>query len=302
MNAPANQMTANQQMTASKRDFVEQIRSPDQQTKLATYLPMDISAARFTEVVVWAVQQNPDLVKPSTDKTSLFLACQRAAQDGLLPDGREGALVMYSGKVQWQPMIRGLRKRLADAGFDLRAECVYEGDEFDYQLGDEPFINHKAPKLGSGIKRGACIGAYAIATNLKTGEKYREVMDIDQLNAVASVSRSSTGPWKGPFADEMRRKTVGKRLIKSLPIGDNRRLQELIDRDNEDYDLERPAKPAPSATAAAVQAAVRGERQQPPAQPERQPEQASNVIDGEYSHVEGNGDGNGDDFDDPLAN
>lgn len=297
MNAPANQMTANQQMTAAKRDFVEQIRSPDQQTKLATYLPMDISAARFTEVVVWAVQQNPDLVKPTTDKTSLFLACQRAAQDGLLPDGREGALVMYSGKVQWQPMIRGLRKRLADANFDIRAECVYDGDEFDYQLGDEPFINHKAPRLGSGVKRGDVIGAYAIATNLNTGEKYREVMDIDQLNAVAAVSRSGTGgPWKGPFKTEMYRKTVAKRLIKSLPIGDNRRLQELIDRDNEDYDLDRAAKPSPSATAAAVQAVVRGERQAPPAQPEREPEPANNVIDGEYSPVEG------DDFDDPLAN
>jgi recombination protein RecT len=297
MNTPANQMTV------SKREFVEQIRAPGQQTKLATCLPPDISAARFTEVVVWAVQQNPELVKPSTDKTSLFLACQRAAQDGLLPDGREGALVMYGSKVQWQPMIRGLRKRLADAGFDLRAECVYDGDEFDYQLGDDPYITHRAPKLGSGVKRGDVIGAYAIATNLATGEKYREVMDLDQLNAVAAVSRSgASGPWKGPFKTEMYRKTVGKRLIKSLPIGDNRRLQELIDRDNEQFDLERPAKPAPSAAATAVQAAVRGERQPQQAQPEREPE--DRVFEGEFSHVgeEGNGDGSGDDFDDPLAN
>uniref|UniRef100_UPI00195373C4 recombinase RecT n=1 Tax=Klebsiella aerogenes TaxID=548 RepID=UPI00195373C4 len=35
---------------------------------------------------------------------------------GLLPDGREGAIVEFSGKAQWMPMIGGLRKKVRNSG------------------------------------------------------------------------------------------------------------------------------------------------------------------------------------------
>ena len=249
MNAPAS--TA---VTVTPTDkFHSVITGPAYQSKFQSMLPADVNVDRFTAVVLRAVQEDPKLLDPTTDKPSLFLACQRAAQDGLLPDKREGALVMYGNKVQWQPMIGGLRKKLAEAGFDLRAEIVYENDLFDYDLGDNPGITHKAPRLGQ--DRGPVIGAYAIATNLETGAKYREVMDVAALDAVAAVSRSGgSGPWKGPFRTEMQRKTVARRLIKSLPI-DDRSLKDLIERDNEQYDVSTPTQ---SAAAKAVQDAVRG--------------------------------------------
>lgn len=229
------------------------------QRKFKDTLPPDVNVDRFTAVVLRAVQEDPSLLAASTDKTSLFLACQKAAQDGLLPDRREGALVMYGNKVQWQPMIGGLRKRLAGAGFDLRAEVVYKNDTFDYDLGDSPSITHKAPPLGT--ERGPVIGAYAIATNLLTGEKYREVMDVLALDAVQAVSKGG-GPWKGPFKTEMQRKTVGRRLIKSLPI-DDRRLMEVLERDNENFDM-GGSKPEPSDTARKVQEAARSTTATPP--------------------------------------
>lgn len=272
-------------LTTTKRDFVSIIKGEEYQEKFHAMLPPDVSPARFTQVVLRAVQEEPKLLDPNTDKASLYLACQRAAQDGLLPDKREGALVMYGNKVSWQPMIGGLRKRLAAAGFDMRAEVVHENDTFDYDLGDNPSITHKAPALGQ--PRGKAIGAYAIATNMTTGEKYREVMSLEQLDAVAAVSRSgSSGPWKGPFKSEMQRKTVAKRLMKSLPI-DDRQLQDIIARDNEQYDVGAPVQRAPSAVASAVQAAARGEPAAAPADEEP-------PIEGEFAHVP-------DDFDDPLA-
>lgn len=249
------------------------IKGPVYQDKFASMLPPDVDLGRFTSVVLRAVQEDPKLLDPTTDKPSLFLACQRAAQDGLLPDKREGALVMYGNKVQWQPMIGGLRKKLAEAGFDLRAEIVYENDLFDYDLGDNPGITHKAPPLGQ--DRGKVIGAYAIATNLETGSKYREVMDVAALDAVAAVSRSgSSGPWKGPFKTEMQRKTVARRLIKSLPI-DDRSLKDLIERDNEQYAVSLPAQ---SSAAKAVQDAVRGATAATPAR--------EDAIEGEYTLTE----------------
>lgn len=228
-----------------------------QPERFASLLPPDVNIEKFCAVIKRGLQQNPTLM--NADLPSLILSCQNAAQDGLLPDGREGALVMYGNKVQWQPMIGGLRKKLADVGFDIRADVVYENDEFDYDLGDDPRITHKAPKLG--VDRGKVIGAYAIATG-PDGSKYREVMDLKQLDAVAAVSRSGQGgPWAGPFRSEMYRKTVAKRLNKSLPLGTSDaaiRLQDAIARDNErNFDLSQQAKPEPSAAARAVQDAAR---------------------------------------------
>src|SRR5271170_7688988 len=69
--------------------------------EFAKGLPSHIPAERFTRVVLTAVAQNPRLLK--ADRASLFTACMRAATDGLLPDGRDGALVTYSTKIgdQW---------------------------------------------------------------------------------------------------------------------------------------------------------------------------------------------------------
>lgn len=260
-----------QQLTIreSTQQLVSVIRGQDYQQKFKEMLPPDVSVERFTAVLVRAVQEDPNLAKPDTNRASLLLACQRAAQDGLIPDKREGALVMYGKDVQWQPMILGLRKILATSGFDIRAEVVHENDHFDYQLGDDARIEHKPPKLGQ--DRGKVIGAYAIATD-RDGRQYRDVMSLAEINQVRAVSRSQNGPWKQWF-NEMAKKTVAKRLIKTLPVT-NDRLRDAINADNEaDIDLDR--RPTASDTARAVQAAASG---QPPAD--------SSVIEGEFQHVD----------------
>lgn len=262
--------------------FALAIRSPDYQQKFKSMLPQDVDVGRFTTVVLRAVQEDPDLLKPTTDKTSLFLACQRAAQDGLIPDKREGALVMYGNKVQWQPMIGGLRKILAKHGFDLRAECVYENDTFDYDLGDDPRITHKAPQLG--VERGKVIGAYAIAKHAD-GRIFREVMSLQQLEDVRAVSRAkNSGPWAGPFRTEMYRKTVGRRLVKQLPLyNDDAQLRSVLESDEAGFDLEQQARPpkAPSDAAQRLQAAARATEPQDTGNPENI---GAGTIDGGNGH------------------
>ena len=241
-------------------------------------LPSDVPVDKFTAVIVRAVQEDPKILE--ADRTSLFLACQRAAQDGLIPDKREGALVVYSvntgsyndpiwiKKVQWQIMIGGMRKRLAVNGFDLRTELVYEHDEFSQDLGDNPIITHKPAQLGT--DRGKVIGAYAIATHVSTGEKYREVMSIDDLNHIREMAKSDK-IWK-THEKEMQRKTVGRRLVKFLPITDSDdRLNSMMDNDNEHFDLD--AKPGPSETAKRVQEATRNTKQVEQKKPDLKPVQ-----------------------------
>jgi recombination protein RecT len=251
--------------------FKQQIHSPSVQQSIEEFLPSSEMQRRFTAVTIRAVQENPDLL--AADRKSLFIACQRAAQDGLMPDGREGAFVIYKTKatvggkevwikkVQYQPMIQGIRKKLAKNGFHLAAEVYYEKDEFSYEKGDTPCIMHKPYLEGDA---GPMKGAYAIATDIETGEKYREHMSLVQLEQVRATSKNPNGGgWKS-FPDEMHRKSPAKRLLKYLPLAETD-IFDIIARDNEQFDLDKPT--GPSQAAKDVQEAIRP-KTEPVAEPE----------------------------------
>jgi recombination protein RecT len=210
------------------------------QTELATALPAHIPVERFNRVVMTAVQGNPKLLE--CNRKSLFNSCMKAAQDGLLPDGREGAIVPYKADAQWLPMIGGLRKKARNSGeiatWDVHA--VYENDTFDFELGDNPFIRHK-PTLN---EKGKLIAVYSIAT-LKSGEISRDVMSVHDVEAVRTKSRGTNTPWADPvFYPEMAKKTVAKRHSKVLPTSTD--LDDLLRRDDVLYDLEGSSDKSPA--------------------------------------------------------
>jgi recombination protein RecT len=275
----------NQQVAVkSKREIATIIESTDYQARIANMLPPDIDRKKFTAVVLRAIQEDPDLRKDNVDKSALLLACQRAAGDGLLPDKREGVIVIRKGKPTWNPMIGGMRKILGKLGYDLRAELVYERDAFDYELGDDPKLSHKPAPLG--VDRGKQIGAYAIITHSATGRKYREVMNMTELNAIKAMGAGG-GPWGGAFASEMYRKAVGRRCFKQVPIVETpenkdalERLNRVLESDNALFDLGK-ADTKPSDAAREVQEAVR--REQDAAADENQD---TGEIEGEAEEVE----------------
>ncbi len=195
-------------------------------------LPAHIPVERFMRVVMTAIQNNPDLLKAS--RKSLFNAAMKAAQDGLLPDGREGAMVPFGGEITWMPMIGGIRKKVRNSGeiatWDVHA--VYEKDAFEFELGDDPFIRHR-PHLGD--DRGDLIAVYSIAT-LKSGEKSRDVMSVSEIEKIRALSKGKNTPWNNlTFYPEMAKKTVARRHSKVLPMSSD--LDDLIRRDDELYDL-----------------------------------------------------------------
>lgn len=210
-------------------------------------LPPGIDPARFTRVVMNAVQNMPELLDGQVERQSVYNACLRAAQLGLMPDKREGAIVIVSEKrkgpngdhwvkvAQFRDMIGGLRKLAAEFGFDLVARSVYSGDLFDYQLGDTESITHKPPALG--VARGDLIGAYAIATRLRDGQKYRLVMDMVAINKRREVAQTKAvwDKWQA----EMGEKTVARSLFKVLPLTDDapdsavERFDRIVTREDE---------------------------------------------------------------------
>lgn len=219
--------------------------------ELKAALPPQIPVDRFIRITVTAVQMNPDLLV--ADRTSLIASTMKAAQDGLLCDGREAVLNVYNTKikdgnqeswikkVQYMPMVEGMLKKVRQSGAtsNIIVEVVHENDEFDYQLGDNPFIKHKPAKKN----RGTIIGAYSIV-KLITDEMSREWMDIDQIMAIMRRSKSQDkdgnpiGPWKTDFS-EMCRKTVFRRHYKRLPKSTDIDIDQVIQHDNETFQVDR---------------------------------------------------------------
>lgn len=213
---------------------------------IADALPATVAPDRFISVVKTAINNKPELL--AADRHSLFNACVMAAQDGLLPDNREGVLTVYNTniapkgqspnyvkKVSWQPMIGGLRKKAAEHGFDIIDHAVHEHDTFDYSMGDDEHITHKAPPLGQ--TRGQIIGAYSIATNLATGKKYYEVMDRETLEQIRKCAKSDDvwSTWPG----EQARKSVSRRLFKKLPFFMEEDVQRVLAHDDDNFDLSK---------------------------------------------------------------
>ncbi|WP_063657473.1 recombinase RecT [Candidatus Arsenophonus triatominarum] len=88
------------------------LQSVIMQQGIAALLP-----AQVTRTAATALIENADLQK--ADKQSLVLTLTSCAKDGLMPDGREAALVVRSTKVNnqfvkkavYMPMVDGVIKR-----------------------------------------------------------------------------------------------------------------------------------------------------------------------------------------------
>lgn len=178
-------------------------------------LPKHITVEKFTRVAMTAIQNNPDLA--NADRSSLFGSIVRLAQDGLLPDGREAAIVMFGNKAQAMPMIGGILKKIRQSGdvSYVSAQIVYANDHFKWTLGFDETIDHQPAPLDQ--EPGEAMAAYAVAV-LKDGSRLLEVMRKSEIEKVRNVSRAKgNGPWV-QWWGEMARKTVMRRLSKRLPM------------------------------------------------------------------------------------
>jgi phage RecT family recombinase len=204
-------------------------------------LPKHISVEKFQRVVMTAVMNSPSLV--SVERRSLWNACTQAAQDGLLPDGREGAIVPFKGRAKWMPMYAGLIKKARNSGeiASIVARVVYDGDKYRYWIDEdgEHLIYEPAdnPDLAV-IKR-----VFAMV-KLKDGTLLVEPMsrgEVEKVRAVSQTGHDKGAPWD-IWWEEMAKKTAIRRLSKRLPTSPD--LEQVIARDDELYEAAgKAAKP-----------------------------------------------------------
>ena len=243
--APAvQQTTALTPVEAFKRD-VEKMKG-----EFGVVLPSHIAPEKFVRALQTAAQMNPDLAK--ADRRILFGELMKCAQDGLIPDGREAVVTVFTSKdgsitPKYNPMVTGLCKRARNSGeiSTIDAIEVHQNDTYEAWV-DEKGQHFK--HVRAHLNRGEVILTYAYAIT-KDGGFYFEEISEEQMKHIEEASRAKFGPWKGPFKGEMRRKSALRRLMKfRLPSSSD--IDQLVDRDKDMF--EDPAAETPQPTAPAT--------------------------------------------------
>ena len=233
------------------------------QDDVKTMLPPNVSIDRFMRTIKNAILRDPKIAE--ADPTTVFLECQKAAQDGLVLDGREAVLTRFNTKKRWKedgswrekwvtavtyiPMAYGIMKRVRNSGkvSSWFIGVVYEGEvspdkdgnvRFKYFAGDNPRIEHEPIIIGD---KGEAVAFYS-SVKLSDGTYHHDVMSVEDVNRIMNRTKSRNskgeivGPWSTDYV-EMGKKTVMKRHAKRLPMSGED--IEVLDRDNSLYDLNR---------------------------------------------------------------
>lgn len=193
----------------------------DHESTLAPYVRQGFewSASDLVRFTIREALQTPALQQCSP--RSVLMSLMVAAQLGLDPSGAkgEGYLVPFRGECSFMPGYRGLLKLVRESGLRVVAHIVYEGDTFSCGLGTDEYVRH-SPTLSD---RGAVVGAYAVAREGDGAIFDITLMTADELERVRedakSRNRGKESPAWARWPEEMYRKTILRRICKTLPLG-----------------------------------------------------------------------------------
>lgn len=186
-------------------------------------VPEGVNPERLLKSIAVCFAKNPKL-KQST-KDSIRESVMKLAYTGLFPDGRVAHLIPYTnrkaGTIECQCQID--YKGYVELAYrskqvlSIHADVIYEGDEFDYDLGQiRKHIPYSWRKDAKPQSKGKLLGAYCIV-KMVDAEKH-EVMDLDTVNEIRNRSQSpNSGPWVTDF-NEMAKKSAFRRASKWIPI------------------------------------------------------------------------------------
>lgn len=255
--------------------------------KFSAALPAHIPPGRYVRAAINAVLK-PEIAAvadTAEGRQSIYESLLKCAADGLLPDGREAALVKFNtkdgdrwvNKAQYMPMVAGIMKKARNSGEIAAIYChvVYANDVFKVSLVTDGVPVTHEPAMGD---RGDVVGAYALCRFKDGTWSQPEIMDVAQINAIRKRSKTADkGPWASDWS-EMARKTVIKRAAKYWPSStdkDGVDVADLIRRDDALTDLQViDSEPTPEtkttrkkAGAAAKALSAPVDEQEPDAQP-----------------------------------
>lgn len=194
-------------------------------------LPADFNITRFVQNSVALLNGNDTLA----DFAKQYGTAQikngliRGAYLGLDALNQEMYLVPYKNVLSFMPSYKGMAKLAQKYSTrpikSIYAKVVRQGDDFSEEIiNGEPTINYKAmPFNGNEI-----IGVFAVCQYMDGGIVY-EVMSKADVEQCRKSSKAKNSPAWERFFSEMAKKTVLRRLCKSLTLDMDAKLAEAMD-------------------------------------------------------------------------
>lgn len=219
-----------EQLADASADFYTWLESADTLKQLTMLLPDHVDAKVFIATAKTAVLMKPKMLRESL-RQSLLIAIMKAAAMGLLPDGKQGALVeRYDNDakdymVAFQPMVWGIAKLGRETGAikTIRAVLVFRGETFRILAGEEDRIEHEVDpdiveeaygalnggrdQYGNPVAKATDFlarvrAAYCFLT-APDGTVIRRWMTHQRILSLYESTKATRGPWNGRFIDEM---------------------------------------------------------------------------------------------------
>jgi recombination protein RecT len=212
-------------------------------------LPRDFNITRFVNNSIALLNGNETLAKFAkqygTEQIKMGLI--RGAYLGLDAMNNEMYLVPYGSTINFMPSYIGMQKLCMKYSTreikTIYAKVVREGDDFEETIvNGEPSVTFK-PKA---FNTGKIVGAFAVCLYVDGGMVY-EVMSLQELEQCRKSSKAKNSPAWDRFTQMMYRKTVLRRLAKSIPLDMDDKLADAM---NAGLEIETdPAKIAERETA-----------------------------------------------------
>lgn len=204
-----------------------------QRSAIERALPAHMNPDRLLRIATTVVRKTPKLQGCTT--ISLLGALMTSAQVGLEPGPLQHCYIVPRNnsypdpenkgewvkvlEAEWQigyPGIQELARRSGLVG-GITAAAVYDGDEFDYQLGTAQHLIHRPLLRGD---RGEPYAYWAVVDMLGEARDIFEVLTVAQVEEIRDKSAQGTSkansPWN-KWPDSMAKKTVVRQLRNYLP-------------------------------------------------------------------------------------
>lgn len=203
---------------ATKQPKFSDVLSAELNTQVDA-LPRDFNITRFVHNSIALLNGNEVLIKfmkqYGTDQIKVGL--MRGAYLGLDFMNNEAYLIPYGSTLNFMPSYKGMIKLCIKYSArpinTIYAKIVREGDEFVEEIvNGQPSITFR-PKP---FNKGAMVGCFAVCL-YKDGGMIYEVMSKDEVEQCKRSAKSKNSPAWG-FYSEMAKKTVLRRLAKSIPL------------------------------------------------------------------------------------
>lgn len=199
-------------------------------------VPASVTPERLVRIAVTAINLDQHLEGCSVD--SLVTAIVKSAMVGIEPNDGTGRayIVPYKGDAQFQLGYKGLIDLAYRSGLVEFIDCqvVYEGDDFDCELGSSPFVRHRPV-----FEHGPMKGVYAVLVPKGSTRAVIEIMGLDDIAKIKKMSKGSRAdrPWI-IWEEEMARKGPLKRVCKRGPCSIELHTAIGFDNESEGIDIE----------------------------------------------------------------